>query len=165
MLLNVTGQPIGELGIGPQGVGSIPVIHAGVAPVDAIACGIVRVGPGARARVHIHAGTETIIHVVTGRAATLAGDRLEQVVVHAAGSVLYIGPGVPHLALNLSADDEVVGFEVCTDPTYNRNTVLRPDLEELAELRVRETLDAYRAGDFKDLLAVPTSGSVRFQAG
>lgn len=162
-MLSVTRDVIGEPGVGPQGLGLIPVIHAGVAPVDMIACGIVRIGGGARARAHTHAGTETIIHVVAGRVATLAGDRLEQVFAHAPGSVLYIGPGVPHLALNLSADDEATGFEVCTDPHYNRNTVLRPDLEDLADLRAREILDAYRSGELDELLAAPTSGSIRYR--
>jgi uncharacterized RmlC-like cupin family protein len=51
---------------------------------------------------HVHQGYETGIYVLEGRVETRYGARLEQVVVSEPGDFLFIPPGVPHEARNLS---------------------------------------------------------------
>lgn len=83
-----------------------------------LAMHIVVIPPGARAEPHRHVGYETGIYVLEGRVLTRWGERLEHEVVSEAGDFLYVPPGVPHEALNLSA----------TEPA--RAVVARNDAEE-----------------------------------
>ena len=71
------------------------------------ACGLsmhlVAIPPGARAEPHIHVGYETGIYVLEGTVCTRWGPNLEHEVVSQAGEFLFVPPGVPHEAINLSA--------------------------------------------------------------
>jgi uncharacterized RmlC-like cupin family protein len=66
---------------------------------------LVVIPPGARAEPHSHRGHETGIYVLQGRVETRYGERLESSVVSEAGDFLFIPPGVPHEAINLSASE------------------------------------------------------------
>ncbi|MFL6548356.1 MAG: cupin domain-containing protein [Povalibacter sp.] len=63
---------------------------------------LVVIPPGARAEPHIHVGYETGIYVLEGRVLTKWGARLEHEVISEAGDFLFIPPGMPHEAINLS---------------------------------------------------------------
>lgn len=63
---------------------------------------LVVIPPGARAAPHRHLGYETGIYVLEGRVLTRWGERLEHEVVSEAGDFLFVPPGVPHEAVNLS---------------------------------------------------------------
>lgn len=63
---------------------------------------LVVIPPGARAEPHIHIGYETGIYVLEGVVCTRWGDELEYEVVSQAGDFLFVPPGVPHEAINLS---------------------------------------------------------------
>ncbi len=63
---------------------------------------IVAIPPGARAEPHVHLGHETGIYVLEGRVLTRWGAALEHEVVSEAGDFLFVPPGVPHEAVNLS---------------------------------------------------------------
>lgn len=63
---------------------------------------LVVIPPGARAEPHIHMGYETGIYVLEGQVKTRWGDGLENEVISSAGEFLFIPPGVPHEAVNLS---------------------------------------------------------------
>jgi len=63
---------------------------------------IVVIPPGARADPHLHVGYETGIYVLEGRVLTRWGERLENEMVSEPGDFLYVPPGVPHEAINLS---------------------------------------------------------------
>lgn len=63
---------------------------------------IVVIPPGARARPHLHVGYETGIYVIEGRVLTRWGKSLEHETVSEAGDFLFVPPGVPHEAVNLS---------------------------------------------------------------
>lgn len=65
---------------------------------------LVVIPPGARADPHLHLGYETGIYVLEGRVLTRWGPALEHEVVSVAGDFLFIPPGVPHEAVNLSDD-------------------------------------------------------------
>lgn len=63
---------------------------------------LVVIPPGARAEPHVHVGYETGIYVLEGRVLTRWGMALEHEVVSEAGDFLFVPPGVPHEAINLS---------------------------------------------------------------
>ena len=64
---------------------------------------LVVIPPGARAEPHIHVGYETGIYVIEGRVETRFGEGLAESVISEAGDFLFVPPGVPHEAINLSA--------------------------------------------------------------
>jgi len=66
---------------------------------------LVAIPPGARSEPHLHVGYETGIYVLEGRVLTRWGMELENEVVSTAGDFLFIPPGVPHEAINLSATE------------------------------------------------------------
>ncbi len=66
---------------------------------------IVVIPPGARAEPHVHVGYETGIYVLQGRVCTRWGQLLEHEVVSEAGDFLFVPPGVPHEAINLSSTE------------------------------------------------------------
>jgi uncharacterized RmlC-like cupin family protein len=82
------------IGISGQTVGS-----------TALSMHLVVIPPGARATPHIHVGYETGIYVLEGRVCTRWGLDLEHEVVSKAGDFLFVPPGVPHEAINLSATE------------------------------------------------------------
>lgn len=65
---------------------------------------VVVIPPGAKADPHVHVGYETGIYVLAGRVLTRWGAHLENEVVSEEGEFLFIPPGVPHEAQNLSPD-------------------------------------------------------------
>ena len=66
---------------------------------------LVVIPPGARAQPHVHVGYETGIYVLEGTVCTRWGPRLEHEVVSRPGDFLFVPPGVPHEAINLSATE------------------------------------------------------------
>ena len=66
---------------------------------------LVVIPPGGRAEPHLHIGYETGIYVLEGRVLTRWGASLENEIVSEAGEFLFIPPGVPHEAINLSPSE------------------------------------------------------------
>jgi uncharacterized RmlC-like cupin family protein len=66
---------------------------------------LVVIPPGGRAEPHVHVGYETGIYVLEGTVCTRWGTALEHEVVSRAGEFLFVPPGVPHEAINLSATE------------------------------------------------------------
>jgi uncharacterized RmlC-like cupin family protein len=64
---------------------------------------LVVIPPGGRSEPHSHLEYETGIYVLEGDVLTRWGRALEHEVVSRAGEFLFIPPGMPHEALNLSA--------------------------------------------------------------
>jgi uncharacterized RmlC-like cupin family protein len=64
--------------------------------------------PGGRIEPHIHDGYEVGLYVLSGRLEHRFGPRLEQSLVNGSGDFIFVQPGVPHLALNLSDHEPVV---------------------------------------------------------
>lgn len=63
---------------------------------------LVVIPPGGRADPHRHVGHETGIYVLEGRVCTRWGASLEHETISEAGDFLFIPPGMPHEAINLS---------------------------------------------------------------
>lgn len=66
---------------------------------------VVVIPPGARAEPHIHVGYETGIYVLEGTVRTRWGEALEHEIISQAGDFLFVPPGVPHEAINLSSTE------------------------------------------------------------
>ena len=66
---------------------------------------LVTIPPGAKSEPHYHVGYETGIHVLEGKVLTRWGAKLENEVISEAGEFLFIPPGVPHEAINLSTTE------------------------------------------------------------
>jgi uncharacterized RmlC-like cupin family protein len=77
---------------------------------------LVVIPPGARAEPHIHVGYETGIYVLEGTVCTRWGSQLEHEVVSRAGEFLFVPPGVPHEAINLSATETARAVVARNDP-------------------------------------------------
>ena len=99
-----------------QGLPYFTGISADTAGARGLAMHLVVIPPGGAARPHVHQGYETGIYVLQGRVETRYGAHLEQVVVSAAGDFLFIPPGVPHEALNLSASEPARAVVARNDP-------------------------------------------------
>ena len=84
---------------------------------------MVVIPPGARADPHSHRGYETGIYVLEGRVETRYGPGLESSVVSEAGDFLFIPPGVPHEAINLSATEPARAIVSRNDPAEQDNVV------------------------------------------
>jgi uncharacterized RmlC-like cupin family protein len=77
---------------------------------------LVVIPPGGRAEPHQHVGYETGIYVLEGRVLTRWGAALENEIVSEAGEFLFIPPGVPHEAINLSTSEPVRAVVARNDP-------------------------------------------------
>jgi uncharacterized RmlC-like cupin family protein len=77
---------------------------------------IVVIPPGARAAPHKHIGYETGIYVLEGRVCTRWGPALEHEIVSEAGDFLFVPPGVPHEAINLSDTEPARAVVARNDP-------------------------------------------------
>ena len=77
---------------------------------------LVVIPPGARAEPHIHVGYETAIYVLEGTVCTRWGPALENEVVSHAGDFLFVPPGIPHEAINLSATEAARAVVARNDP-------------------------------------------------
>ena len=77
---------------------------------------IVVIPPGGRAQPHTHLGYETGIYVLEGKVRTRWGAQLENDVVSEPGDFLFVPPGVPHEAINLSATQPARAIVARNDP-------------------------------------------------
>ncbi|MDF2765028.1 MAG: mannose-6-phosphate isomerase [Rhodospirillales bacterium] len=78
---------------------------------------LVVIPPGARAEPHIHLGYETGIYVLEGTVLTRWGRNLENETVSQTGDFLFIPPGVPHEAINLSSVTPARAVVARNDPS------------------------------------------------
>jgi len=84
---------------------------------------LVVIPPGARAEPHIHLGYETGIYVIEGRVETRYGEGLAQSIVSEAGDFLFVPPGVPHEAINLSDSEPARAIVARNDPAEQDKVV------------------------------------------
>ena len=91
--------------------------------------------PGGRARAHLHEAHETAIYVQSGEAVVFSGEGLRHRQTMRAGDFMYIPAGVPHLPVNASDTEPLVGLVARTDPNEQESVVLLPELDDLPHLR------------------------------
>lgn len=85
---------------------------------------LVMVPPGGVAEPHYHRGYETAIYQLSGRVETRYGEGLRESVVTEAGDFLFIPPGVPHQARNLSETEPATAIVARNDPEEQESVVL-----------------------------------------
>ena len=90
---------------------------------------MVVIPPGGRSAPHSHRTYETAIYVLEGRVETRYGEGLAQTVVSEAGDFLFIPPGVPHEAINLSATEPARAIVARNDPAEQENVEPYPPKE------------------------------------
>ena len=88
-----------------------------------LAMHLVVVPPGAAAEPHFHDGYETAIYQLEGLVETRYGPGLEQSVVTQAGDFLFVPPGVPHQAVNLSQTEPAVAIIARNDANEQERVV------------------------------------------
>jgi uncharacterized RmlC-like cupin family protein len=116
-----------------QGLPYFVGISGDTAGARGLAMHLVVIPPGAAAKPHVHQGYETGIYVLAGRVETRYGERLEQSVVSEAGDFLFIPPGVPHEARNLSATEAARAIVARNDPQEREKVTayeVPPDAQE-----------------------------------
>ena len=82
----------------------------------ALSMHLVVIPPGARSEPHSHVGYETGIYVLEGTVRTRWGPNLEHEVVSRPGEFLFVPPGVPHEAINLSDTEPARAVVARNDP-------------------------------------------------
>lgn len=123
--------------LGPQNQVLTPFLSRLNAPVDRLSAGWVEMEPGRAAAPHVHDDSELIVIVARGAVTTLWGERLEPI-PHVAGEAVWVPAGLVHAGVNLSAAVGAELYEVRTDPWFNDDVRLRPDLDGLLAIRVAE---------------------------
>jgi uncharacterized RmlC-like cupin family protein len=104
-----------------QGLPYFLGVSAHTAGTQGLSMHMVVIPPGARSAPHSHRAYETAIYVLEGRVETRYGDGLAESVVSEAGDFLFIPPGVPHEAINLSATEPARAIVARNDPAEQEN--------------------------------------------
>jgi uncharacterized RmlC-like cupin family protein len=109
--------------------------------------------PGHAAVPHVHRYHDIVVAVIEGHVASLLGDELGTVINHGPGDSIHIAPGVPHCGVNLSSVDRVVAYECRSDPTFNNDVELLPELADHAlEMGERIRSEFRRQGTAQSVL-------------
>jgi uncharacterized RmlC-like cupin family protein len=94
----------------PQGLPYRVGVSRSVCGSTGLSLSYVVVPPGAASEPHWHDGYETAIYQLSGRVETRFGPELEEAVVTEGGDFLFVPPGVPHQAVNLSETEPAVAL-------------------------------------------------------
>jgi uncharacterized RmlC-like cupin family protein len=114
---------------GKQGLDYRPGVSAENVGSTGLWVGTVEMPPGARTVAHVHENHETGIYIVSGDTVDLfSGENLEVHEICRPGDYTYIGPGVPHVAVNRS-QTTAMAVIARTDPSEQESVLLLPDLE------------------------------------
>ena len=84
---------------------------------------LIAIPPGGRSEPHSHRDYETAIYVLEGRVETRYGPGLNASVISEAGDFLFIPPGEPHEAINLSTTEPARAIVARNDPAEQDNVV------------------------------------------
>ena len=98
-------------------------ISGATAGATGLSMHLVVIPPGATAAPHFHQGFETGIYVLEGQVETRYGSKLEKSSINQAGDFLFIPPGVPHTAINLSQTEPARAIVSRNDPNEQENVV------------------------------------------
>ncbi|WP_196139737.1 cupin domain-containing protein [Aliikangiella sp. G2MR2-5] len=90
-------------------------ISENTAGAQSISMNLVTIPAGARSKPHYHEGFETAIYLIKGEVQTLYGDQLSKSSINRQGDFIYIPAGVPHIAINLSDEQEAIALVARND--------------------------------------------------
>ena len=117
---------------GKQGLEYFAGISAESAGATRLCMHLVTIPPGGRAKAHVHDTHETTIFVLSGEAAMLFGEGLQEHLFIREGEFLYIPAGVPHLPYNPSSTVPCRAVLARTDPSEQESVRLLPELDHRA---------------------------------
>ncbi len=120
---------------GKQGFSYFHGISAESVGAQSVCMHLLTIPPGGRAKAHLHDAHETAIYVLRGTGRMWWGEHLEEVMECGPGDMIYIPAGVPHLPTNPSDTEDCVAVLARTDPNEQESVVLRPELDELLDMR------------------------------
>ncbi|HEY3260837.1 MAG TPA: hypothetical protein VGJ95_11325 [Pseudonocardiaceae bacterium] len=126
-----------------QGQPLTPVITAEVAPTEGLSSAQVWMPPRHTSFAHVHHHTGVGVLVLQGKAITLWWDEKGRMheLPQFAGQHLFIPHGVPHAAIN-PHQVPVVAAEFRSNPVFNADNELLPDLDSEVAARMRSVLAA-----------------------
>lgn len=137
--------------------GDVTATTVGAAQLSA---GMVIMPGGGVSRPHIHEHHEIVILFLSGWSVTAAGAQLEDISVHGPGDFKYVASGVPHMGVNLSYTDPVVGVEARADPHFNSDVVVldhltdrAADVVQYVREEIQPTIDVSKGHDWIAALA------------
>ena len=99
-----------------QGLPYFTGISGDTVGATGLAMHLVVIPPGGRSKPHVHVGYETGIYVLEGQVLTRWGEQLQHEVLNQPGDFLFVPPGVPHEAENLSATTPARAIVARNDP-------------------------------------------------
>ncbi len=126
-----------------QGQPLTPVISSDSASTEGLSSAQVWMPPHHTSYAHVHHHTGVGVLVMQGKAITLWWDedgRMHEL-PQAAGEHLFIPHGVPHAAIN-PHDVPVVAAEFRSNPVFNADNILLPDLDQEVTARMAAILAA-----------------------
>ncbi|MFF5176302.1 cupin domain-containing protein [Micromonospora sp. NPDC000089] len=94
---------------------------------------VVSIPPGGRAQAHRHAFHESALYVVSGTAEMWYGEGLAERMVLGPRDLIYVPPGCPHVSVNRSETEPVVGVVARSDAQTQENVILMPELDGLVD--------------------------------
>jgi len=128
-----------------QGQPLTPVITSDVASTDGLSSAQVWMPPHHTSFAHVHHHTGVGLVVMQGRAITLWWDedgRMHEL-PQVAGQHLFIPHGVPHAAIN-PHEVPVVAAEFRSNPVFNADNQLLPDLDDAVAARLQAMIAGVR---------------------
>jgi uncharacterized RmlC-like cupin family protein len=108
----------------PQGLPYFVGISRDTAGAEALSMSLVVIPPGAVSEAHVHQGYETAIYILSGQVETRYGVNLEHSLVNGPGDFLFVPPGLPHQAVNLSKDQPARAIVARNDPDEREKVAL-----------------------------------------
>ena len=99
-----------------QGLPYFVGVSATTVGAQALSMSLIVVPPGAVSEPHIHVDYETAIYILSGQVETRYGVHLEHRVINSAGEFLFVPPGLPHQAINLSDSEPARAIVARNDP-------------------------------------------------
>jgi uncharacterized RmlC-like cupin family protein len=93
-----------------QGLDYVVGVSRSACGSSGLSLSYVVVPPGAVSEPHYHDGYETAIYQLAGRVETRFGTELAETVVTEEGDFLFVPPGVPHQAVNMSESEPAVAL-------------------------------------------------------
>lgn len=116
-------------GLGPQNQLLMPTITNTSSGSEHIASGFLVMPASRVAKPHIHEHNELIIFFLEGFVICFVGRNYEPYYL-APGDFLYVPEGEIHFGINLSETERATAIEIRTDPHFNDDVVLIPEMEE-----------------------------------
>jgi uncharacterized RmlC-like cupin family protein len=114
----------------PTGAAYFGAISAETLGTTSLWYGLIKVAPGHRTNAHTHPH-ETGLYVVKGAFDIFSGEKMDESFTAAERDFVLIPAGVPHVAINKSADSPVFAIVARSDPRHVEPAEMTPELDDL----------------------------------